>query len=126
MNTPKIESEVILFNDHKKIEFIDRVHKTEVLRERRSLLRLPLCHGETTLSAMRLRTALSILVGTKCPVRPRNGFLYSTGLWPMKVLCLRCACTGGCFVGLPGGYLPRYLADAVRPAARNDFLLRDE
>jgi alpha-mannosidase len=30
VNTPKIESEIILFNDQKKIEFINRVHKTEV------------------------------------------------------------------------------------------------
>ena len=30
VNTPKIETEVILFNGQKKIEFINRVHKTEV------------------------------------------------------------------------------------------------
>lgn len=30
MNTPKIETEVILFDAQKKIEFINRVHKTEV------------------------------------------------------------------------------------------------
>jgi alpha-mannosidase len=30
VNTPKIETEVILFNGHKKIEFINRVHKREV------------------------------------------------------------------------------------------------
>jgi hypothetical protein len=30
VNTPKIETEVILFNDQKKIEFINHVHKTEV------------------------------------------------------------------------------------------------
>jgi hypothetical protein len=30
VNTPKIETEVILFNSQKKIEFVNRVHKTEV------------------------------------------------------------------------------------------------
>jgi alpha-mannosidase len=30
MNTPKIETEIILFNGRKKIEFVNRVHKTEV------------------------------------------------------------------------------------------------
>jgi alpha-mannosidase len=30
INTPKIETEVVLFNGQKKIEFINRVHKTEV------------------------------------------------------------------------------------------------
>jgi hypothetical protein len=30
LNTPQIETEVILFNGQKKIEFINRVHKTEV------------------------------------------------------------------------------------------------
>jgi hypothetical protein len=30
INTPRIETEVILFNEGKKIEFINRVHKTEV------------------------------------------------------------------------------------------------
>ena len=30
VNTPRIETEVILFNGRKKIEFINRVHKTEV------------------------------------------------------------------------------------------------
>ncbi|MGO9167965.1 MAG: glycosyl hydrolase-related protein [Candidatus Sulfotelmatobacter sp.] len=30
VNTPKIESEVILFNGQKKIEFVNRLHKTEV------------------------------------------------------------------------------------------------
>jgi alpha-mannosidase len=30
VNTPKIETEVVLFNGQKKIEFINRVHKTEV------------------------------------------------------------------------------------------------
>ena len=30
MNTPTIETEVVLFNGQKKIEFINRVHKTEV------------------------------------------------------------------------------------------------
>jgi len=30
INTPRIETEVILFNGEKKIEFINRVHKTEV------------------------------------------------------------------------------------------------
>jgi hypothetical protein len=30
INTPRIETEVILFNGQKKIEFINRVHKTEV------------------------------------------------------------------------------------------------
>ncbi len=30
MNTPKVETEIILFNGRKKIEFVNRVHKTEV------------------------------------------------------------------------------------------------
>jgi hypothetical protein len=30
MNTPRIQTEVVLFNGQKKIEFINRVHKTEV------------------------------------------------------------------------------------------------
>ena len=30
VNTPKVETEVILFNDQKKIEFVNRLHKTEV------------------------------------------------------------------------------------------------
>jgi alpha-mannosidase len=30
LNTPKIETEIILFDDQKKIEFINHVHKTEV------------------------------------------------------------------------------------------------
>ena len=45
MNTPRIETEVILFNGQKKIEFTNRVHKTGGVHQRRRLLCLSLRHG---------------------------------------------------------------------------------
>jgi hypothetical protein len=42
VNTPKIESEIILFNNQKKIEFIDRVHKTEVFTKEGVYFAFPL------------------------------------------------------------------------------------
>ena len=41
MNTPKIETEVILFNGQKKIEFINRVHKTEVYTKEAAYFAFP-------------------------------------------------------------------------------------
>jgi len=41
MNTPKIESEVILFDGQKKIEFINRVRKTEVYTKESAYLAFP-------------------------------------------------------------------------------------
>ena len=41
VNTPKIETEVILFNGQKKIEFINRVHKTEVYTKESAYFAFP-------------------------------------------------------------------------------------
>jgi hypothetical protein len=42
MNTPRIETEVILFNGQKKIEFINHVHKTEVYTKEAVYFAFPL------------------------------------------------------------------------------------
>ena len=42
MNTPRIETEVILFDRQKKIEFINRVNKTEVYAEEGVYFAFPL------------------------------------------------------------------------------------
>ena len=42
VNTPKIETEVILFDGQKKIEFINRVHKTEVYSKEAIYFAFPL------------------------------------------------------------------------------------
>jgi alpha-mannosidase len=42
VNTPKIEAEVVLFNSRKKIEFINRVHKTEVYTKEGAYFAFPL------------------------------------------------------------------------------------
>ena len=42
VNTPQIETEVILFNGQKKIEFINRVHKTEVFTKEGVYFAFPL------------------------------------------------------------------------------------
>jgi hypothetical protein len=42
VNTPKVETEIILFNERKKIEFINHVHKTEVFTKEGIYFAFPL------------------------------------------------------------------------------------
>ena len=42
VNTPKVETEIILFNGRKKIEFVNRVHKTEVYTKEAVYFAFPL------------------------------------------------------------------------------------
>ena len=87
VNTPKIETEVILFNGQKKIEFINRVHKNERCTRRKVFTSPSPSPWIVRNSVTRFKTASWIQRATNCPARQRNGFPYSTGLRQMKAEC---------------------------------------
>ena len=125
VNTPKIETEVILFNGQKKIEFINRVHKTEVYTKESVYFAFPFAMEHP-------QFRYEIQNGFVDPSRDQ---LPGAGKEWFSVQHWVAAEEGGVSValvpvdaslGLPGGYLSRHLAETVRPAPGNDFLLRDE
>ena len=121
---PKIETEVILFSGQKKIEFINHVHKTEVYTKEGVYFAFPFAM-EHPQFRYEIQNGFVDPSRDQFPARERSGSPCNTGLRRMKgVFCS--ADTGGRLVGLPGGYLPRHLAERIRPTSRNDFLLRDE
>ena len=117
VNTPKIETEVILFNGQKKIEFINRVHKNGGVHEGIGLLRVPLRHGT---SAIPVRDSKRVRGSQP---RPTAG----SGKGMVLRAALGCgggrrsnrgSGAGGCFAGLPGGYLSRHVAARSSDSAR--------
>ena len=78
VNTPHIETEIILFNGQKKIEFINHVHKTEVYSKEAVYFAFPWPWGIPNF-VTRLRTDPWTPAAIKCPAPVRNGFRCSTG-----------------------------------------------
>ena len=125
VNTPKIETEVILFNGQKKIEFINRVHKTEVYTKESVYFAFPFAmehpqfryeiqNGFVDPSRDQLPGAGKEWFSVQHWVAAEEGGV-SAALVPVDAS-----------LGQPGRYLSRHLAEAIRPAPGNDFLLRDE
>ena len=125
VNTPRIETEVILFNGQKKIEFINHVHKTEVYTKEGVYFAFPFAMEHP-------RFRYEIQNGFVDPSRdqlPGAGKeWFSVQHWVAAEQAGRDggSCSGGCLLGQLGGYCPRNVAEGVWPAPRHDLLLRDE
>ena len=78
VNTPRIETEVILFNGQKKIEFINRVHKTEVFTKEGVYFAFPLAMDHPRFR-YEIQNGIVDPATINCPEPARNGFPCSTG-----------------------------------------------
>ena len=78
VNTPKIETEIILFNGQKKIEFINHVRKTEVYTKEGIYFAFPLAMDQPQFR-YEIQNGFVTRRTIKCREREKSGFPCSIG-----------------------------------------------
>jgi hypothetical protein len=126
MNTPTIETEVVLFNGQKKIEFINRVHKTEVFTREAVYFAFPFAMEHPQ---FRYETQNGFVDPSRDQLPGAGKEWFSVQHWVAADegrVSVALVPVDASLVCLGGFFFPPHGPHTVPPTAGNDFLLRDD